>query len=118
MGADVSVVARKNEELAFARFYGCKCYNLHHIVDAVKNQDIIFNTVPYPIIDQKVIKHLNKEILIIDLASAPGGIDFQAAEKVGIKTIWALGLPGKVAPKTAGYIIKDVIIKMLESNFK
>ena len=52
--------------------------------------------------------------LIIDLASAPGGIDREISEKLGIKTVQALSLPGKVAPKTAGEIIKTTIYNMME----
>ena len=32
-----------------------------------------------------------------------------AARSMGVKVIWALGLPGKVAPVTAGNIIKETI---------
>jgi dipicolinate synthase subunit A len=45
----------------------------------------------------------------LDLASIPGGIDFEYAKKLGLKTDWALSLPGKVAPLTAAEIIKKTI---------
>ena len=51
---------------------------------------------------------------MIDLASAPGGVDHQAAEELGIRVIPALSLPGRVAPKTAGEIIKETIYHMME----
>ena len=35
--------------------------------------------------------------------------DMEAAKDLGVKVIWALGLPGKVAPITAGNIIKETI---------
>ena len=35
--------------------------------------------------------------------------DMEAAKDLGVKVIWALGLPGKVAPVTAGNIIKETI---------
>ena len=52
--------------------------------------------------------------MIVDLASKPGGVDFEAARKMGIKVIWALSLPGKVAPDTAGDIIGKTIINILD----
>ncbi|MCT9846916.1 hypothetical protein N7563_22945, partial [Leclercia adecarboxylata ATCC 23216 = NBRC 102595] len=52
--------------------------------------------------------------LIIDLASKPGGTDFRYAEKRGIKAILAPGLPGIVAPKTAGQIVANVLVNLLK----
>jgi len=52
---------------------------------------------------------MKKETLIIDLASKPGGVDREEAKKMNIKTIWALGLPGKIAPKSAAQIVKRTI---------
>lgn len=40
-------------------------------------------------------------------------MDFDAAGKLGIKVIWALSLPGKVAPVTAGRAIKNTIYNIL-----
>ena len=57
-----------------------------------------------------------KNALLIDLASAPGGVDYDEAEKMGIKTIHALSLPGKVAPVTAGDIIKKTIYNMIREE--
>lgn len=54
--------------------------------------------------------------LIIDLASLPGGVDFESAKRMGIPTIHALSLPGKVAPKTSGEIIKNTIFNILEEE--
>jgi len=43
----------------------------------------------------------------------PTGVDFEVAQSLGINVIWALSLPGKVAPVTSGKIIKDTIINIL-----
>ena len=60
-----------------------------------------------------LLEQLQPECLIIDLASRPGGVDFEAAGELGLKTIWALSLPGKVAPITAGGIIRDTVLHMM-----
>ena len=52
--------------------------------------------------------------MIIDLASNPGGVDNEAAKERGIKSIWALALPGKVSPSTTADIIKDTIYNVLK----
>ena len=70
---------------------------------------------PSLIIDEKILKTLDKTF-IIDLASQPGGVDFKMAEKLGVKTIWALSLPGKVAPDTAGDIILNTVLNIIRER--
>jgi dipicolinate synthase subunit A len=55
--------------------------------------------------------------LIVDLATQPGGTDFEAANTYGLKAILAPGLPGKVAPTFAGKILADVVPKLLIKEF-
>ena len=59
------------------------------------------------------LEKFGEKTLFIDLASKPGGIDFDAAAELGIKAIWALGLPGKTAPVTAGEIIAETVIDII-----
>ena len=51
---------------------------------------------------------------MIDLASRPGGVDMDAAAALGVRVIWALSLPGKVAPVTSGRYIKDTVYHIME----
>jgi dipicolinate synthase subunit A len=75
--------------------------------------DVIFNTVPAMILTGEMLENVSTEAVIIDLASAPGGTDFQAANRLGIKAVLAPGLPGRVAPKTAGRILARTILGLL-----
>lgn len=77
---------------------------------------MIFNTVPALVLDETVLKGLPQETLVIDLASRPGGTDFEAAKRLRTRVVWALSLPGKVAPMTAGEIIADTICNILEER--
>lgn len=70
----------------------------------------IFNTVPAPVIDAKILTSFTRKPIIIDLASRPGGVDFAAAELVGIDCEHILGIPGSYAPKTAGEILKNTVL--------
>ncbi|MEG2939200.1 MAG: dipicolinate synthase subunit DpsA, partial [Oscillospiraceae bacterium] len=56
------------------------------------------------------------DCFVLDLASAPGGTDFEYAKRNGFDTELALSLPGRVAPKTAGGIIKDTVLNMIEER--
>ena len=75
--------------------------------------DVIFNTAPAWVIDASIIEKMPKKTLFIDLASAPGGLDMQAAKKRGLSVIWALSLPGKCSPFTAGQIIAQTARQIL-----
>ena len=66
------------------------------------------------ILDDTNLDLLKKDCVIIDVASNPGGVDKNAAKKRGIKLIWALSLPGKVAPTTSAEYIKDTLYNVLK----
>lgn len=114
LGAYTYVAARKHADLAWIKanaMMPVPLAVLDHFIDIF---DIIFNTAPAPILDYKLLSLIQKDCLVIDLASTPGGVDFEAAGQLGRKVIKALSLPGKVAPNTAGEIIKDTIVNILE----
>ena len=65
------------------------------------------------IFTEDILRKFSDDTLFIDLASKPGGIDITSAQELGRKVIWALGLPGKTSPVTAGEIIAETIDNML-----
>lgn len=114
IGANVCCEARKNVDLAWIRAYGYTPVRLNELDNTLGKFDIVINTIPAIILDEEKLKKLNKDSLIIDLASNPGGVDRSASKKAGIKTIWALSLPGKVAPLTSAEFIKDTLYNILK----
>jgi dipicolinate synthase subunit A len=117
LGAKVKVGARKTEHLARITEMALTPFHFNDLENEVKETDILINTVPYPIVTAKVISKMPPHTLIIDLASKPGGTDFRYAEKRGIKALLAPGLPGIVAPKTAGQILANVLAQLLQEDF-
>lgn len=115
LNADVTVSARKQSDLAWISTKQCRCAKTDKL-STLSSFDIIFNTVPALVFDSKVLSHIAKDALVIDLASVPGGVDFASASRLNICAIHALSLPGKAAPKTAGEIIKNTITNMLEED--
>ncbi len=109
MGSHVTVVARNRGQLARALEMGCRKAEYGELNPLMNHMDIVFNTVPKMVLTKDILKHARQETVIIDLASQPGGTDFEAANIFGIKAILAPGLPGKVAPISAGKILADVI---------
>ena len=118
LSAKVTCAARKDEDLAWIQAYGHKATNINSIGENLKQFDLIINTVPYMILTQERLENVKKDSLLIDLASNPGGIDKKAAKDKNIKFIWALSLPGKVAPTTSAEFIKDTIYNIIKEIYK
>ena len=113
LGAGVNLAARKFSDLAWAQVWGCGAERSDQLSGWLCSYDLIINTVPVPILGREELSDLKPGCLVIDLASKPGGVDFSAASDLGVKVIWALSLPGKTAPVTAGLAIKAAIYNIL-----
>ena len=114
LGARVSVAARKYDQLAWAQAMGFDPQPLSHLAGWLCGYDLVVNTIPAPVLTRRELEDLKPDCLILDLASKPGGVDQTAAGELGLAVIWALALPGKVAPVTAGAAIQTAIYNMLQ----
>lgn len=110
IGADVTVSSQRKDAHAFIRAEGMKAILSSELCG---RYDIIFNTAPSLLFDRKTLTSLVGSPLIIDLASYPGGVDTKAADDLSLRVMQALSLPGKVAPKSAGIIIKNAVYNIL-----
>ena len=117
IGAKVRIGVRKQEHFARAEEMGWNPFLIEHLADVVSGTDLIFNTIPTMIITAQILSKMSPMAVIIDLASAPGGTDFRFAEKRRIKAILAPGLPGIVAPRTAGMIMANSIYQSVLEEF-
>ena len=118
LSAKVTCAARKEEDLAWIRAYGHNETNINVLGENLAEFDIIVNTVPHLILNKERLQYVKDECLLIDLASNPGGIDKKEAKERNLKLIWALALPGKVAPITTAEFIKDTIYNILKEVYK
>ena len=116
LDAVVTCAARKQEDLAWIKTLGYQGRNIENLNEDLDKYDIIINTVPQIILTESKLSYINNQALIIDLASKPGGVDFEKAKELRINTIWALALPGKVAPLTSAKFIKNAIDKILKEE--
>lgn len=114
LGADVTVAARKRSDLTWIRTDGMKA--IDYSFKELSEYPIIINTVPALILSASIIDTLCDDVFLIDLASKPGGVDFDWARERDLTCIHALGLPAKTAPKAAGRIIKETIIQMIKEE--
>lgn len=118
LGAYVTVFARKTADLAWIDAMDYEPLRPGELSTRLGDFQILFNTVPAPLLGEPELALLRQNCLLVDLASPPGGVDRQAAERLGIKTLWARSLPGLVAPRTAAEIIGRAIYTMLEERIQ
>ena len=114
LGARVTVSARSFRDLAWIEAYGYCAEHTDQLAGWLCSYDLIINTVPAQVLGEAALEDVSSDCLIIDLASRPGGVDFESAAALGLKVIWALSLPGKVAPLSSGQIIRDTVYHILQ----
>ena len=113
LGAEVNAVARKSRDHAAMYRDGVRAFGYERLDAAINGAAAVINTVPAEILDANALSGISRDTLILDLASSPGGVDREAASRLGKHVIWALSLPGKSAPKSAAMIIKDTVGEVL-----
>ena len=118
LAVKVTCAARKDEDLAWIQAYGHNSININNLGENLRKYDIIINTVPHIILSEEKLQYIKKDCLLIDLASNPGGIDKKSVKEKNIKFVWALSLPGKVAPTTSAEFIKETIYNILKEIYK
>ena len=116
LGARVAVSARKERDFAYIEAMGGKALHTQGLTDNLKGFDVIFNTVPHLVLDRQQLAGMDMDALVIDLASAPGGVNFTAAKEAGIRAIHALALPGKMAPWSSAQAIMKAIVSTLNKE--
>lgn len=116
LDSDVTIIHRSNKDDAWCSAFGIASANLRDMVNVLKDKKIIFNTVPSVLMTKEVLSELRRDVIIIDLASAPGGVDYEEGKHQGLNIIKALSLPGRLSPVTAGKAIKKSISNIIYDN--
>lgn len=116
LGAQVTVSGRKYADMAWAQSLGFQWAWTDRLDQSLEQTDILFNTVPSPVLDRILLQRLQKDCLLLELASRPGGIDETAARQLKLRLLQAPGLPGAAAPRSAAAAIRDSIYHILEER--
>ena len=114
LSCDVTVFARNSSQRDDATIKGCKAEELQNLPLLSDKYDIVINTIPANVIGEEAVSKMKKGCKIIELASAPYGLDFDMARKYSVDVVKAFSLPGKYTPKTAGEIIGKKIEEQLQ----
>lgn len=114
LGVRVTAAVRRHDRQALARSMGVCAEGLGGLRAWLCAYDLVINTIPAPVLGREELAALKEGTPVIDLASRPGGVDFAAADELGVRTVHALSLPGKEAPVTAGRYIMDTVYHIME----
>ncbi len=109
LGARVTVLARKKESRKAAKKEGFYAADFAFGPEEAMGANVLINTVPAPVITELMIRELPKNAYLLDIASKPGGVDFESAKEHGIRAQLLLGIPGKYAPLESAYILARAI---------
>lgn len=106
---EITIALRKYELKDEIESKGYHCQSLYDI--DFKDIDIIINTIPYPVIKEEQIKNIDKETLLIDIASYPYGIDHHEAVKCGLDSYILPAIPSRYFSVYSARCIVDLMIK-------
>ena len=113
LGAQVTVFARSELQRAKAALAGLNALPLTSLSSDPQDMSALINTVPSPVIGERELRLLDPACLLVEAASSPYGIDKDLALSMGFVYYPAAGLPGKYAPKSAGYAIADAVYRSI-----
>lgn len=109
--AKVFVAVRRKELKSAIESLGYGYINIEEMQrEDMSKFSYVFNTVPAMVLNADVLDAFSCNVMIFDIASKPGGTDFEYCREKGIYAVNSLGIPGKEFPHEAGEIIARSII--------
>ncbi len=113
LDVEVTIAGRKETQLVQAASMGFHARALCDLSPVIGDYEFIFNTIPALIIEKELIQSMNPDVTIVDIASAPGGVDFDFCRQQNIRAKLCPGLPGIYAPQSSAEILFEAIVKSL-----
>lgn len=113
LGARVDCCARRREAREELVSLGCGALGFGPLE---KGYEVIFNTVPARVLTREALGNQRPGTLLVELASAPGGIDREAAGELGLRVVDGPGLPGRFAPEAAAELTRQAILELMEKG--
>lgn len=116
LGSYVTVTTRTPKQVALAISNSIKLIDIKNLNKTLNQYDFIFNTAPALILDANNLNLLKKDCVIIDIASSPGGVNYEYARQLGLNAKLYPGIPGKTSPKSSAKILFDYISTIIKNN--
>ena len=114
--ASVDITARSSEQLSKAYTQSHHAIPLNELSNHIQKYDFIFNTIPSLVLTKDLLNKTKSHVIIIDIASNPGGVDFSYAKEIGRYTNLYLGIPGKVSPKSSASFLNNHLLNQLRKK--
>ena len=112
-GAEVWIAARRQEQRLQAANDGMHPLCMDEMPLAAAGADMLLNTVPAPVVEERTLQALGAGKWILELASAPYGFDREMAKAMGLLCDVLPGLPARYAPRSAAHAVKRAILRAL-----
>ena len=113
MGMFVMVCARNENQMRMAHVAGAHPVPLAQIGKVCRQADVIINTIPAHVLSAEVLESVPRDTPIIELASAPYGLEMKEAVRLGMQVCVESGLPGRYAPLDAGQALFDAMMSAM-----
>ena len=114
LGAEVTVASRSEKNRCAARACGARAADHASLAEILPETDVIFSTPPSLVLDEKLLACTKKDVRIIDLASAPYGVDLDAARKLERNAWREPGLPGRYCPRSAAKVLAESVLTLMK----
>lgn len=118
IGAQVWGQSENKNAVAWMKTFHYTPYKEQEGSKTLQKFDVIINTKQQEVLGEKELRQVKKECVLIDLVSAPGGINKEVAKRLKLKLIWEPSLHAKVAPNTTAQYIKDTILNILKEQLE
>lgn len=111
LNARVTVASRSERGRNAAVERGAECVSTYRLAEAVRGKQIIFSTPPQRVLTVSELKYAEPDAMIIDLSSAPFGVDLEAARELKLRAWREPKLPGRYCPFSAARALLQAIIR-------
>lgn len=109
MNAHVTITARKDTDINLASALGAGSFQLSELAGQMHRFDCVINTIPKHVIGIAELRALREQAILIDIASKPYGVDFEAAGSMKKNVFIEQGLPGKYMPGMEAQALYKII---------
>lgn len=113
IGANVTVAARRTEALEAAKNFNLNVIKIDNISSIIQNNNIIINTIPTKILEEKSLKQIKKGTYIIDIANSKNNIDKKIIREKNIKSNWLLSVAETMFPESFAENIFDILKELM-----
>lgn len=107
--AKVAVATGSKGKMDRIRQSGADAVHMANLPEMLGDMQVIFSTPPSMVLNRSLLKKVDPDALIVDLASPPYGVDMDAAEEMRIHAWREPNLPGRYCPLSAARVLFNAV---------